>query len=218
MVINPDMDMDMAIDPPILEEDSAPANPSGTKTLKAINKHLKALEAKLTTTTTASSSSPDQITYEIISLRSTMSQLQTRLECDELRASIRHNMLFNALVKVSTDVGMLSGMIQQVQEQQQVVDGQGQNDGADADGSGENNTTNGASVVNGTPRVSASVAAAVTAAKDKRGKAMRQSRKTYEQCLGIYTEDMNRAGDREGVEKYGGLCVQYAGDLFKTLG
>jgi hypothetical protein len=212
------MDMDMAIDPPILEEDSAPATPSGTKTLKAINKHLKALEAKLTTTTTASSSSPDQITYEIISLRSTMSQLQTRLECDELRASIRHNMLFNALVKVSTDVGMLSGMIQQVQEQPQVVDGQGQNDGADADGSGENNTTNGAIVVNGTPRVSASVAAAVTAAKDKRGKAMRQSRKTYEQCLGIYTEDMNRAGDREGVEKYGGLCVQYAGDLFKTLG
>jgi hypothetical protein len=47
---------------------------------------------------------------------------------------------------------------------------------------------------------------------------MLQSRKTLEQCLAIYTEDMDRAGTREEVVKYGGLAVQYAGDLFKTLG
>src|SRR5690606_25358535 len=110
---------------------------SGTKTLKAINKHLKALEAKLTTTTTPSSPDQDQITQELHALRSTMTQLQTRLECDELRASIRHSMLFNALVKVSTDVGVLGGLVQQIQEQQQQQQQQlvdEQNDGADADG------------------------------------------------------------------------------------
>jgi hypothetical protein len=157
-----------------------------------------------------------------------MSQLHARLECDDLRASIRHSMLFNALVKVSTDVGVLGGLVQEVQQQQQLVvdgQGQGQNDGSDADGENNNITTaNGSSGVNGTPRSAvngtprASASAAAAAAKDKRGKMMRQSRKTYERCLEIYTGDMDRAGDREKVGKYGELCVKYAGDLFKTLG
>jgi hypothetical protein len=61
-------------------------------------------------------------------------------------------------------------------------------------------------------------AAASKEARDKMSKSMQQSRKTLEQCLRIYTEDMNRAGSSEEVAKYGGLVVQYAGDLFKTLG
>jgi hypothetical protein len=231
MALNPDMDtdMDIDIDPPSPKEETALTTPSGTKTLKAINKHLKALEAKLTTTTAPSSSpNQNQVTQELAALRSAMTQLHARLECDELRASIRHSMLFNALVKVSTDVGVLGGLVQEVQQQQQLVvdgQGQGQNDGSDADG--ENNTTttnNGSTGVNGTPRSAvngtprAGASAAAAAAKDKRGKMMRQSRKTYERCLEIYTGDMNRAGDREKVGKYGELCVKYAGDLFKTLG
>lgn len=56
------------------------------------------------------------------------------------------------------------------------------------------------------------------AAAHRRTASMRQSRKTLEQCLRTFTEDMNRAGSAEEVEKYGGFCVKYARDLFKTLG
>lgn len=199
------MDMDIDIDPPIRSPTPDPAMtaPAGTKTLKAINKHLKALEAKLTTTT-PDSGSDNHIPHALDALRSDITQLHARLECAELRAAIRHDMLFNALVKVSTDIGVLQG---QVQLQQQ-VDGHNQNQG----GGGQNDGADG-ETVNGTPR-----AIATAAARDRRGKMMQQSRKTYEQCLRGFTEDMNRAGEREEVEKYGGLCVQYAGDLFKTLG
>ncbi|KAK4100436.1 hypothetical protein N658DRAFT_427739 [Parathielavia hyrcaniae] len=54
--------------------------------------------------------------------------------------------------------------------------------------------------------------------RSNRVKSMRQARKTLEQCLRTYTEDLNRAGSVEEVARHGGLCVQYAGDLFKTLG
>ena len=47
---------------------------------------------------------------------------------------------------------------------------------------------------------------------------MQQARKTMEQCLRIYSEDMEKATTSEEVERYAGLVVKYAGDLFKTLG
>ncbi|KAK3291941.1 uncharacterized protein B0H64DRAFT_420151 [Chaetomium fimeti] len=60
--------------------------------------------------------------------------------------------------------------------------------------------------------------AAAREVREKVNRSMLQSRKTLERCLGSYTVDMERAGTREEVAKYGGLAVQYAGDLFKTLG
>ncbi|KAH6623757.1 hypothetical protein F5144DRAFT_595869 [Chaetomium tenue] len=88
--------------------------------------------------------------------------------------------------------------------------GGGNGGGGDGEGGG------GVSGVGGTPR--AGSAAAAREIREKLSKSMLQSRKTLEQCLAIYTEDMDRAETREEVVKYGGLAVQYAGDLFKTLG
>ncbi|KAL2019345.1 hypothetical protein VTK56DRAFT_9725 [Thermocarpiscus australiensis] len=160
--------------------------PTGSKTLKAINKRLKSLDAKL------SSTPPDLLTQDMHSLRGEMTQLQQRLQCDELRATIRHEMLFNALVKVSTDVGALSRQLQlQLQLQK--------------DDAGET-------------AAAATPGAASAAAKEKHKAGLKQSRKTLEQCLRIYSEDMNKASSADEVKKLGSLCVQYAGDLFKTLG
>jgi hypothetical protein len=61
-------------------------------------------------------------------------------------------------------------------------------------------------------------AAAIKESKDKQKVSLRKSRKTLKQCLRSYTGDMDRAGSMDDVKKYGGLCVQYAEDLFKTLG
>jgi hypothetical protein len=177
--------------------------PTGTRTLKSINKHLKSLEAKLSTTTTNPCSPP---TTEISTLRNDITALYQRLDRAELRAAIRHEMLFNALIKVSTDVGRVSDQLVQMQQQQQQQEGQVQNE----DGSTATTTTD--------ETASAIVTAASAAAKDKHSASLKQSRKTLEQCLRIHTENMNRAGSGEEVVKFGGLCVQYAGDLFKTLG
>ncbi|KAK4151043.1 hypothetical protein C8A00DRAFT_36313 [Chaetomidium leptoderma] len=194
----------MDIETSLIPMEEALTAPAGTKTLKAINKHLKALEANL-----VAAYPSDQATADMETLRSDMAALHERLDRDELRASIRHAMLFNALVKVSTNIGSLTDQVQIQQQQQQ----QQQQDGLNNDGTdGENGTVNGGN----TPQVNAAAAAVV--AKDKLSKSMQQSRKTLKQCLRIYTEDMDRAESREEVAKYGGLCVQYAGDLFKTLG
>ncbi|KAK4034137.1 hypothetical protein C8A01DRAFT_19002 [Parachaetomium inaequale] len=235
-----------------LESDPALAAPSGTKTLKAINRHLKALEARLLLThpnpnpnqNQNQNQNPNQSINqtqtiqaqkeEMSALRADLRRLQEQLDRNELRAAVRHEMLFNALVKVAGEVGALGGEVRdQLPHGLSLgqLDGHGHGhghrrghgqggDGGDGDGDGvdgEGTAVNG--VGGGTPRASraASVAAA-REVRDKMSRSMQQSRKTLEQCLRIYTEDMNRAGSREEVAKYGGLVVQYAGDLFKTLG
>ncbi|KAK3303082.1 uncharacterized protein B0T15DRAFT_559843 [Chaetomium strumarium] len=182
----------------------ARGNHAGTKTLKAINKHLKAIETKL------NEHSPD----EIESLRAHITRLQERLDLDGLRAAIRHEILFNALIKVATDVGKLSSQIEAAAQNQR-------------DESKDEQISE-ASITNITPpaRVNqkkgrdgiAAAAAAIKESKDKQKVSLRKSRKTLEQCLRSYTEDMDRAGSMKAVRNYGGLCVQYAEDLFKTLG
>ncbi|KAL2186114.1 hypothetical protein L209DRAFT_765088 [Thermothelomyces heterothallicus CBS 203.75] len=192
--------------------------PTSTKTLGAINKRLKALETGLA----ASSASrrpakKDQILprKEIEALRTDIARLHDRLDRDELRAAFRHSVLFNSLTKLAGDVGALGGEValllagnrREQAERDHPAEGAaegGQGAGADIAGAGSA----------GTPR-------AAVAARDSRyrlTKNMQQSRKTLEQCLGRYTEDMNRAESKDDVVMYGGLVVQYAGDLFKTFG
>jgi hypothetical protein len=203
---------------------AALAAPAGTKTLKAINKHLKALES-------AATAYPTHLNDAITSLRTDIAHLHARLDRDELRASIRHEILFNALVKVSGDVCALNARVdeQQHQQQQQNHMMQQEQDHDGPDGENTAATTNGTAVTshvgvtNGKDKDKESAIMdrekeREHALKYNKTKSMQQARKTLEQCLRIYTEDMNRAGSAEEVGRYGGLCVQYAGDLFKTLG
>ncbi|KAK4241214.1 hypothetical protein C8A03DRAFT_12520 [Achaetomium macrosporum] len=184
---------------------------TGTKKdLKFIKTHLKAIEAKL------NDHSPEEVISEIQSLRTDITQLQDRLDRDGLRAAIRHEMLFNALIKVATDVGKLSSQI----EAAAAAAAQDQHDEF-RDEHGDDASTAGTpmSKVNQKKRDGiVAGGAAIRDSKDKQKVGLRQSRKTLEQCLRIYAEDMDRAGNLEDVKRYGGLCVQYAEDLFKTLG
>ncbi|GAB1317404.1 hypothetical protein MFIFM68171_07614 [Madurella fahalii] len=192
--------------------------PRGHKTLKAINKYLKSLNAKLGAGGSGGQTDPE-LTKELQSLRTDMSFLQHRLHRDALRASFRHEIIFNALKKVSTDLNKLSHQLQ--------VQGENANQGQDEGAADE--------TVAATPR-SAKGKAHKTSARDTTGKdgardatsasgnatkqsaAMQQSRKTLERCLGGFHQDMDKAGSAEEVNKFGRLCVQYAADLFKTLG
>lgn len=215
---------------PTTETDGLAA-PAGTKTLKAINKRLKALEASLvaappSSLCSSSSSASGGLDKEkdtdrrleamAVALRADVARLQERLDRDEARATIRHEILFNALVKVTGDVCALGGEVvwllaqDQRDQRERLVDGNG---GSSGTGDGRGGDI-GAS--NSTPR--AATAGSTREVKDRLSRSMQQSRKTLEQCLRIYTEDMNRADSKEEVAKYGGLVVQYAGDLFKTLG
>lgn len=113
--------------------------PAGTKTLKSINRHLKALENKIdaltslssapantntnTNTNPPSSSSTLPVTNEAEALQSLhtdmISSLHQRLDLAELRATVRHEILFNALVKISTDIAKVGHDIHVYQQQQQ---------------------------------------------------------------------------------------------------
>ncbi|KAK4247582.1 hypothetical protein C7999DRAFT_14426 [Corynascus novoguineensis] len=217
---------------PTTETDGLAA-PAGTKTLRAINKRLKALEASLVAAAPSSLSSSSssasggsdkdkdkdkdrRLEAMAVALRADVARLHERLDRDEARAAIRHEILFNALLKVAGDVGALGGEVvwllaqDQRDQRERLVDGNGGGAGA-GDGRGGD-----VGVGNGTPR--AATAGSAREVKDRLSRSMQQSRKTLEQCLRIYTEDMNRAERKEEVAKYGGLVVQYAGDLFKTLG
>ncbi|AEO60095.1 hypothetical protein MYCTH_2308947 [Thermothelomyces thermophilus ATCC 42464] len=184
--------------------------PTSTKTLKAINKRLKALETGLAASSASRrAAKKDQILprKEIEALRTDIARLHDRLDRDELRAAFRHSMLFNSLTKLAGDVGALSGEVA-------LLLAGDRREQAERDHPAEGATEGGQGAGAGTPR-------AAVVARDSRyrlTKSMQQSRKTLEQCLRRYTEDMNRAESKDDVVKYGGLVVQYAGDLFKTFG
>lgn len=198
------------------------SNPTGLRTLKAISKHLKSIDAKLTSGSGSGNSNGNgsvtaatdaELASTLQSLRVELSALQHRLHRDALRASFRHEIVFNALKKVSTDVNRLG------QQLQGLVQGGG---GGGETGHGYNNEGSVASgslddaTAAATPRSSTVAKARAKALKD--GAALEQSRKTLERCLSGFHEDMNKAGSADEVKKLGRLCVQYAGDLFKTLG
>ncbi|KAK3900593.1 hypothetical protein C8A05DRAFT_35753 [Staphylotrichum tortipilum] len=197
--------------------------PAGTKTLKAINKHLKAISAALADTpttkittgtaplnTTTNGNDNEALRSDLSHLRTDIARLHDRLARDTLRAAARHEMLFNALVKVSRDVLALAGA---VQDSTAAVHNHNQEDSTDAEV-----TNHGNGAVLGTPRGSTASAVKDKEVRERLSRSMLQSRKTLEQCLRIYSGDMDRAGSVEEVARYAGLVVQYAGDLFKTLG
>ncbi|KAL2151456.1 hypothetical protein VTH82DRAFT_6554 [Thermothelomyces myriococcoides] len=201
--------------------------PASTKVLRAINKRLKALETGFFADS-ASKRRPKKYQMiprkEIKALQTDIARLHERLDCEKLRAAFRHSMLFNSLTKLAGDVGVLSSQVALLlagdwREQAESdnhhnhhpVDstadgGQGVGAGIAGVGAGATDVSSRAQLAGNSSRV------------HKLTKNMQRSRKTLEQCLMRYTEDMNRAESREDVVKYGGLVVQYAGDLFKTFG
>lgn len=195
--------------------------PAGTKTLKAINKHLKAISATLAGTTTTTATNPlstaahnntnnnEAMHTELSHLRTDIARLHDRLARDTLRAAARHEMLFNALIKVSSDVLTLASAVHDNNNNNTTTPTipAPHEDGTDA---AVMATTNGG----GTPRAGGKE----KEVRERLSRSMLQSRKTLEQCLRIYSGDMDRAGSVEEVARYAGLVVQYAGDLFKTLG
>ncbi|KXX79142.1 hypothetical protein MMYC01_204184 [Madurella mycetomatis] len=189
------------------------SSPRGHKTLRAINKNLKALNAKLGG---GGGQSDPELIKELQSLRTDMSSLHHRLHRDALRASFRHEIIFNALKKVSTDINKLS-----LQLQCENTD-HGQNEGAEeavaatprsVKGKAHKGSTKDAASKDGS-RDTASASSTVA----KHSAALEQSRKTLEHCLDGFHEDMKKADSAEEVNRFGRLCVQYAADLFKTLG
>ncbi|KAK4124356.1 hypothetical protein N657DRAFT_689920 [Parathielavia appendiculata] len=200
-----------AIEPNILPiPEAALATPAGTKTLKIINKHLKALEETI-------NGHPSQLNNTCDALRADIAKLHERLSRDELRASIRHAIIFNALIKVSCDLCALNGRADKHQQQHDEHD----NDHPTVPDGGE--THKSATTAPGKDKDKDREAAIkdkdrLDSLKSKKARSIQQARKTLEQCLRIYTEDMNRAASTDEVARYGVLCVQYAGDLFKTLG
>ncbi|KAK4229277.1 hypothetical protein QBC38DRAFT_120290 [Podospora fimiseda] len=99
---------------PPLNSDHEPAIPAGTKTLKAINKRLKSLDAKLSTTTgapvkKAHDSSASDETKAIQHLQEDVMLLLQRMFRDEIRAQVRHQIMFNSIKSLAVAIHGLAG-------------------------------------------------------------------------------------------------------------
>ncbi|KAL1843442.1 hypothetical protein VTJ49DRAFT_1552 [Mycothermus thermophilus] len=228
-----DQDEEPTTPPALLTDDKILAAPAGTRTLKAISKHLKAISTKLdesrqwsvdlkakanflTSSEGSKLTVPEDLATTstgipaatIEALRRDLANLQSRVDLADLRASIRHEVLFSALLKVASDVSDLAQTVKK--NHRQHMDDQVRLNSA-ANGGADPGIVSDADIEN--PKQ-----AAATAAREKRAQMLQTSRKTYEQCLRIYTADMDRATSKEEVVNFGQLVVKYAGDLLKTLG
>ncbi|KAJ4291418.1 hypothetical protein N0V88_006011 [Collariella sp. IMI 366227] len=191
------------------ELESALKTTSGTNTLRAINKHLATLSSSLTTRI----SFPAAFTIELTTLRSDISAIHARLERDEMRAAVRHTVLFNALVKVAADVGRVGHDVEELKAwfgtferggedsgggggrggDEKVVDGEGQATMSAAGGEGTQ-------VPGSAPKAVVKKEKGLSEARERQQRmsaSMLQSRKTLEQCFRIYMEDMDRAVTKE---------------------
>ncbi|KAK0625426.1 hypothetical protein B0T17DRAFT_273058 [Bombardia bombarda] len=168
-----------------------------------IQQQLASLDEKLTVY-------PDLFGKEMRSIRRSITALEGRRQCDEARAALRFDILFNTLKKVSQDVNYLR-----------------------LRGKDNNNNPGSSAPVAASPDHTATPltdkarrakmkkegATATATANNETNSPRReksQRKKTMEQCLKLYTEHMNKAENLEDVRKTGKLCVQYAEDLFKT--
>ncbi|KAK3984116.1 hypothetical protein QBC44DRAFT_386027 [Cladorrhinum sp. PSN332] len=161
---------DNRIPSPPLHSDHEPALPAGTRTLKAINKRLKSLDAKLSTAAPPDNQ-PSSLSEEaaaIQHLQDDVMALSQRVHRDEIRAQVRHQITFNSLKSLAAAFNSIAQ--------------------------------------NGKAEVKT----------EDKGKGTLQAQ-TLEHCLDKYMDDLGRASTTEEVNKFGKLCVKYAGDLFKTL-
>ncbi|KAK4162405.1 hypothetical protein QBC43DRAFT_356186 [Cladorrhinum sp. PSN259] len=95
--------------PPLHTDHESQNLPSGTKTLKSINKRLKSLDAKLSTTAPAETYPlPSEEVAAIQHLQEDVMSLSQRIHRDEIRAQVRHQIMFNSLKALASTVNSLT--------------------------------------------------------------------------------------------------------------
>lgn len=181
---------------------------------------------------------------EIAAIRQNLAALDQRIQANELRASIRQEILFNALKKVSMDINKLNAAIAKGGEAQAVADSPDASLGEVArdrlsrsaratavgpKGSIHSTTPIPLPMFGNTKAVSSAhhretptsgargAGAGAKAAGATGGDAFAEARKNQDKLLAGFTNEMNAAKDAKTVEIKGRLCVKYADDLFKMF-
>ncbi|KAL0467988.1 hypothetical protein QR685DRAFT_555973 [Neurospora intermedia] len=178
---------------------------------------------------------------ELFTIKQNLAALEQRIQANELRASIRQDILFNALKRISMDVNKLS--TPKVKGEAQVqADHNDHHINGSPDSSPVGRADRLARSVRATtvgPRayghsvtpiplpklgkrtVSShhreTPASGTGAAKVAGTAAIAEARKNQDKLLKGFTEDLNAAMDAKTAEIKGRLCVKYADDLFKML-
>lgn len=173
------------------------------KESREVAERLQAIHDKMT------DKANETIRNELVSLRESVRLLEERIQRNEVRAAIRHDILFDALKKISEDVNKIRSNSTTMMSMSSMS-------GSEENGSsvsGENSEIGSASPppnkkrfrVTKSPGPQKAVPAQPTAA-----------RKTMERCLSQYMDEMNSASTAEEVKKRGELCKKYAENLIKT--
>ncbi|KAK4142910.1 uncharacterized protein C8A04DRAFT_29487 [Dichotomopilus funicola] len=229
---------------PIPTSTPSHAASSESKTLKAINKRLKSIEAglaALTTTTAAAAAAAHSGSSVAGSSNAAQGDSQTRghgqglkgmdprmieqfnrvhedirltgdhLVRNQMRATIRHNTIFDFLVKIAEDVTTLNGEVARLRKTGA--------EGQDGDGDGD---TKGKGVARASPSGSQTPHRRGTPTSPAKKEEtylerLRKSRNTLRSLLGIYMTEMNAADNEEDVEKHATLVEAYAKDVFSTF-
>ncbi|KAK4213138.1 hypothetical protein QBC37DRAFT_400860 [Rhypophila decipiens] len=176
----------------IEDPETSPDRPKklGTKSKKTLTNDLKACSDRLKVI--------EEKGDEIASLRESIRVLEERIQRNEMRAAIRHDMIFDALKKISQDVGTIRSNSNAIPGLSESMSGS-----VDMGSSPPPNKKIKRSRSPGPEK--ASQKAEHTAA----------ARQTMIRCLKTYTEDLNSASTFEEVKKCGDLCNKYAESLFR---
>lgn len=165
---------------------------SSIKDLKTVTKRLKSLDDRLSTY-------PQTLQKELASLKENIHALEERTQRNEIRAAIRHDIIFDALKKISQDVNQIRDDSHK-RAAVEITDDEG-------DGSSQ--------VLGSTEKVlKRKIKVPMSPGRGKTQNSA--ARKTMERCLNQYMDKMNNAASVDEVKQTGSLCKQYAEDLIKT--
>jgi len=175
------------------------------KTLQMVFNKVKELEHAVTTDAA-------RVIKKIGGARKEIAAVEQRRQIDEARATIRYEVLFNGLKKVSHDV---NDMIQrQIKSSLPTEDTVQEEDVAATPATARTPRGRTTGIRAPTPRTDRSNK---NGQNDKGAEAKKETaRLNMERCLGIYTAQMSQSKDIEEVKQLGALCVKYAEDLMKT--
>ena len=162
---------------------------ASVKDLKTVTKRLQSLDDRL-------GAYPKTLQKELASLKDSIHALEERTQRNEIRAAIRHDIIFDALKKISQDVNQVRSESLKRAAAEMATDDEGGEGSSTVLGSGEK----------------------ISKRKIKVPKSpgKNQARKTMERCLNQYMDKMNNAVSVDEVKQTGSLCKQYAEDLIKT--
>ncbi|KAK1783356.1 hypothetical protein QBC45DRAFT_366116 [Copromyces sp. CBS 386.78] len=227
------------------EEDAAPvttaSNVAATMTanpLLSIAKHFVKFDNNLSFQT-------ESFQGELATIKQNLASLEQRIQANELRASVRQEILFNALKKVAMDVNKLGAIVcstpfskaigGEVLQADSNSPGSSPGYAADRQSRSIRATTVGpnGSVQSMTPiplpkngkgrafsshhRQTPASGAGAKATGFGAGAGTAEARKNQDKLLKGFTAEMDAAKNPKAVEIKGKLCVKYADDLFKMF-